>query len=98
MFLAEPAEYDGGELIVQDSYGEHRAKLPAGDLVLYPSSSLHRVSEVTRGVRIASFLWLQSMVRDEGERTILFLLDTNIQQIIAEKGDANSMAIELTGI
>jgi PKHD-type hydroxylase len=98
LFLAEPDEYDGGELIVQDTYGEHRAKLPAGDLVLYPSTSLHRVTEVTRGVRVASFLWLQSMVRDEGERTILFQLDTNIQKLVAEKGNADSTVIELTAI
>jgi PKHD-type hydroxylase len=98
LFLAEPDEYDGGELIVEDTYGEHRAKFPAGDLVLYPSTSLHRVSEVTRGQRVASFLWLQSMVRDAGERTLLFQLDTNIQRLVAEKGNADPTVIELTAI
>jgi PKHD-type hydroxylase len=98
LFLAEPEEYDGGELIVEDTYGEHRAKLPAGDLILYPSTSLHRVTEVTRGVRVASFLWLQSMVRDEGERTILFQLDTNIQRLVADKGNADATVIQLTAI
>ncbi len=98
LFLAEPDEYDGGELIVEDTYGEHRAKLPAGDLILYPSTSLHRVTEVTRGSRVASFLWLQSMVRDEGERTILFQLDTNIQTLVAEKGNADPTVIQLTAI
>ena len=98
LFLAEPDEYGGGELIVEDTYGEHRAKLPAGDLVLYPSTSLHRVTEVTRGMRVASFLWLQSMVRDQGERTILFQLDTSIQQLVAEKGNADPTVIQLTAV
>ena len=98
LFLAEPDEYDGGELIVEDTYGTHSAKLPAGDLILYPSTSLHRVTEVTRGARVASFLWLQSMVRDDGERTILFQLDTNIQRLVAEKGNGDATVIELTAI
>ena len=68
LFLSEPGEYDGGELLVEDTYGVHSVKLPAGHLVLYPATSLHRVSPVTRGARIASFFWIQSMVRDDGER------------------------------
>ena len=98
LFLAEPDEYDGGELIVEDTYGEHCAKLPAGDLILYPSTSLHRVTEVKRGQRVASFLWLQSMVRDEGQRTILFQLDTSIQTLVAEKGNADPTVIQFTAI
>ncbi|HEX6956401.1 MAG TPA: Fe2+-dependent dioxygenase [Ferrovibrio sp.] len=98
LFLAEPEEYDGGELIVEDTYGEHRAKLPAGDMVLYPSTSLHRVTEVTRGARVASFFWLQSMVRDDGQRTLLFQLDTTIQQLAAEKGHKDAAVVQLTGI
>ncbi len=84
LFLAEPGEYEGGELLVEDTYGVHSVKLPAGHLVLYPSTSLHNVRPVTRGARIASFFWIQSMVRDDGERTLLFDLDTAIQQIAHE--------------
>ena len=80
LFLCEPDEYDGGELIVEDTYGVHSVKLPAGHMVLYPSTSLHNVQPVTRGARIASFFWIQSMVRDDGERTLLFDLDTAIQR------------------
>jgi PKHD-type hydroxylase len=75
VFLSEPDEYDGGELVVEDSYGSHSIKLPAGHAVLYPASSLHRVNEVTRGKRIASFFWIQSMVRDDAHRRLLFDLD-----------------------
>lgn len=98
LFLAGPDEYDGGELIVEDTYGEHRAKLPAGHMVLYPSTSLHRVTPVTRGTRVASFFWLQSMVRDDGERTLLFQLDANIQQLAAERGHRDPVVVQLTGI
>jgi PKHD-type hydroxylase len=84
LFLAEPTEYDGGELMVEDTYGVHSVKLPAGDLVLYPSTSLHNVRPVTRGARIASFFWIQSMVRDDGERTLLFDLDSAIQRVAGE--------------
>ncbi|WP_341676909.1 Fe2+-dependent dioxygenase [Niveibacterium sp. SC-1] len=87
LFLAEPEEYDGGELIVQDTYGEHEVKLPAGDLILYPSSSLHQVMPVTRGARLASFFWLQSMVRDDWQRTMLFELDTQIQKLRDQLGE-----------
>ena len=81
LFLAEPQEYDGGELIVEDTYGVHPVKLPAGHMVLYPASSLHRVQPVTRGARLASFFWIQSMVRDDAARTVLFDLDTSIQRL-----------------
>ncbi|WP_298726589.1 Fe2+-dependent dioxygenase [uncultured Ferrovibrio sp.] len=98
LFLAEPEEYDGGELIVEDTYGEHSVKLPAGDMVLYPSTSLHRVAPVTRGARVASFFWLQSMVRDDGQRTLLFQLDSSIQQLAAEKSHKDPVVVQLTGI
>ena len=81
LFLSQPDEYDGGELVVEDTYGAHSVKLPAGDLVLYPSSSLHRVTPVTRGARVASFFWIQSLVRDDGERSVLFDLDLAIQRL-----------------
>ncbi len=98
LFLAEPEEYDGGELIVQDTYGEHGVKLPAGDMVLYPASSLHRVTPVTRGARVASFFWLQSMVRGDAERLMLFQLDGSIQQLAAEKGHGDAVVVQLTGL
>src|SRR5262245_36090301 len=81
LFLSQPEEYDGGELAVEDTYGLHNVKLQAGNLILYPSSSLHRVKPVTRGERIASFFWVQSMVRDDGERALLFDLDMAIQRL-----------------
>lgn len=97
LFLAQPAEYDGGELMVEDTYGAHSVKLPAGDLVLYPSTSLHRVQPVTRGARIASFFWIQSMVRDDGERTLLFDLDLAIQRLGGDAPDHPTL-VQLTGI
>jgi PKHD-type hydroxylase len=97
LFLSAPDDYDGGELLVEDTYGVHSVKLPAGDLVLYPSTSLHQVRPVTRGARIASFFWIQSMVRDDGERTLLFDLDAAIQQIGAATPDHPS-AVQLTGV
>jgi PKHD-type hydroxylase len=81
LFLNDPADYDGGELVIEDLFGVHRVKLPAGDLILYPASSLHRVTNVTRGARLASFFWIQSMVKDDAERTLLFDLDMAIQQV-----------------
>jgi PKHD-type hydroxylase len=84
LFLADPSEYDGGELMVEDTYGVHSVKLPAGHLVLYPSTSLHNVRPVSRGARIASFFWIQSMVRDDAERTLLFDLDCAIQRVATE--------------
>jgi PKHD-type hydroxylase len=87
LFLADPADYEGGELLVEDTYGTHAVKLPAGDMVLYPSTSLHKVTPVTRGARLASFFWIQSMVRDDGQRTLLFDLDTAIQRLNATSAD-----------
>jgi PKHD-type hydroxylase len=97
LFLAEPHEYDGGELIVEDTYGAHAVKLPAGDLVLYPSSSLHRVQPVTKGARLASFFWVQSLVRDDAARTVLFDLDTAIQGLAANASDHPSV-VQLTAV
>ncbi len=97
LFLARPEEYDGGELLVEDTYGVHGVKLPAGDLILYPASSLHRVNPVTRGTRLASFFWVQSMVRDDGERALLFDLDTSVQRLIQDAPDHPS-AVQLTNV
>jgi PKHD-type hydroxylase len=96
LFLNEPEEYEGGELVISDTYGEHAVKLPAGDLILYPSSSLHRVTPVTRGERLASFFWVQSMVRDEGRRLLLFEMDSAIETL--RTTGANEQAVlRLTG-
>jgi len=97
LFFAGPDEYDGGELIVEDTYGIHSVKLPAGHMVIYPASSLHHVKPVTRGARIASFFWMQSMVRDDSERTLLFDLDTAIQQVSQTSSDP-STGVRLTGV
>lgn len=96
LFLAEPDEYDGGELVIEDTYGTHAVKLAAGHMVLYPASSLHKVTPVTRGMRVASFFWIQSMVRDDGERRLLFDLDTAIQRIGADVPDHPAL-VQLTG-
>ncbi|MGH9141614.1 MAG: Fe2+-dependent dioxygenase [Vicinamibacterales bacterium] len=97
LFLSSPDEYDGGELQIEDTYGLHSVKLPAGDLVLYPSTSLHHVRPVTRGMRVASFFWIQSMVRDDGARTLLFDLDTAIQRVNLDT-PAHAAAVPLTGV
>jgi PKHD-type hydroxylase len=97
LFLNEPEDYDGGELIISDTYGEHEVKLPAGDLIVYPSSSLHRVAPVTRGARLASFFWVQSLVRDDGRRRMLFELDTSIQTLTRSGADAAAV-LQLTGL
>jgi PKHD-type hydroxylase len=97
LFLSSLDEYDGGELVVEDTYGVHSVKLPAGHMILYPSTSLHHVQPVTRGARIASFFWIQSMVRDDGERTLLFDLDLSIQNINRESRNGDA-AVRLTGI
>jgi PKHD-type hydroxylase len=97
LFFTPPEEYDGGELLVDDTYGLHNIKLPAGHLILYPSSSLHHVRPVTRGARIASFFWIQSMVRDDGKRTLLFDLDMAIQKLGSDQPD-NPSIVQLTGI
>jgi len=81
LFLAEPDEYDGGELVIEDTFGPRRVKLPAGDMVLYPGTSVHHVEPVTRGTRLASFFWIQSMVREDSQRTMLFELDNSIQAL-----------------
>lgn len=94
LFFSEPGEYDGGELVVQDTYGEHSVKLPAGSMVLYPSTSLHHVTPVTRGARVSSFFWLQSMVRSDERRALLLELDQSIQ--LLEPG--SDAAVRLTGV
>ena len=97
LFFSQPDEYDGGELMVEDTYGTHSVKLSAGHMILYPSTSLHHVRPVTRGARLASFFWIQSMVRDDAERTLLFDLDTGIQRM-AEEQAANQASVQLTGV
>ncbi|MEZ5366629.1 MAG: Fe2+-dependent dioxygenase [Bryobacterales bacterium] len=97
LFLSEPEEYDGGELYVEDVYGVHSVKLPAGSMVLYPSTSLHNVRPVTRGARVCSFFWIQSMIRDDAQRTLLFDLDVGIQRIAQDNPDHPS-AVQLTGV
>jgi PKHD-type hydroxylase len=96
LFLSEPEEYQGGELIVQDTYGSHEVKLPAGDLILYPSTSLHQVAPVTEGERVCSFFWTQSMVRDDWQRSMLYELDCNIQSLRQKVGDTEEL-LGLTG-
>lgn len=98
LFLSEPETYDGGELIIEEMYGSQSVKLPAGDLVLYPSKSLHRVTPVTRGARVSSFFWLQSLVRDDGARETLFQLDVATQRVAIDKGPTEQAVIELTGV
>jgi PKHD-type hydroxylase len=97
VFLSEPESYDGGELIVDDTYGEHEVKLSAGDAIVYPASSLHRVEPVTRGARVAAFFWIQSLVRDEAQRRTLLQLDTAIRQLTAGGADADAVK-QLTGV
>ena len=98
LFLSDPQDYDGGELVVEDLFGEQRVKLPAGHLVLYPASSLHRVEPVTRGARVAGFFWIQSMIRDDGDRRILFELDGAVQAVAADRGQGDSAVVRLTGV
>ncbi len=98
LFLSEPEDYDGGELIIEDLYGSHEIKLPAGHLVVYPASSLHMVTPVTRGTRVASFFWLQSMVRDAHARSLIFDLDTAIQALVGRLGRDDPETVKLTGI
>ncbi len=98
LFLSEPQDYDGGELIIEEMYGQQAVKLPAGDLVLYPSKSLHRVTPVTRGARVSSFMWIQSLVRDDADRETLFRLDVAIQRLGLEKGAGDPAVVELTGV
>ncbi|MEC3948605.1 Fe2+-dependent dioxygenase [Sphingobium sp. HWE2-09] len=98
VFLEEPDAYDGGELTIETQFGVQQVKLPAGHAVLYPSSSLHRVEPVTRGRRVASFFWLQSMVRDDGARQMLFDLDRSVQGVAAAMGQDHDEVIRLTGV
>lgn len=97
LFLTPPDQYDGGELLVEDTYGMHSVKLPAGQMVLYPATSLHRVTPVTRGARISSFFWIQSMIRTDGDRTLLYDLDTAIQRL-AKELPGNPIGVQLTGV
>jgi PKHD-type hydroxylase len=97
LFLSEPDDYDGGALIVEDTFGTHAVKLAAGDLVLYPGSSVHRVEPVTRGARIAAFFWIQSLVRSDAQRRTLFELDVAIQQLTQRIPDAPEL-VRLTGV
>ena len=97
LFLADPDGYDGGELVVSDTYGEHEVKLPAGDLIVYPSDSLHRVEPVTRGARLAAFFWVQSLVRDAQRRRLLLELDGGIQQLTASGAEREAL-LRLTGV
>lgn len=98
LFLSNPEDYDGGELVIEDRYGSHEIKLPAGDLVVYPASSLHLVTPVTRGTRVASFFWLQSMVRDAHARSLIFDLDIAIQALVERLGRDDPETVKLTGI
>lgn len=95
LFLSEPDEYEGGELIVEDTYGSHEVKLDAGDAILYPSTSLHRVEPVTQGARIAAFTWIQSMVKDDWQRSMLFNLDMTILKLRQQLGDCEEV-VQLT--
>jgi PKHD-type hydroxylase len=97
LFLSEPGEYDGGELLVEDAYGTQRVKLPAGHLILYPATSLHRVNPITRGARVASFFWIQSMVREDAQRTLLFDMDMAIIQLGKERPDHPAL-VSMVGV
>lgn len=97
LFFVDPDEYDGGELLIDDTFGVHSVKLPAGDLVLYPSTSLHRVTPVTRGARICSFFWIQSMIREDAQRALLFDLDMSIQRLRGEIGEHDALVAQ-TGV
>ncbi|WP_375397800.1 Fe2+-dependent dioxygenase [uncultured Sphingomonas sp.] len=98
VFLSDPDSYDGGELVIEDAFGERSVKLPAGHAVVYPASSLHRVAAVTRGARLGSFLWLQSMVRDDGARRILWELDQGVQGAAQALGQGDAAVVRLTGV
>lgn len=96
LFLADPESYDGGELVVRDSFGERTVKLPAGHMVLYPGTSVHKVNPVTRGVRLASFFWIESLIRDDAQRSVLFDMDVAIQRL-TQHGADNESLVQLTG-
>ncbi len=98
LFLTDPDEYDGGELEIEGSFGGARHKLPAGHMLLYPSTSLHRVSEVTRGERVSCFFWLQSLVADHAAREMLYELDQSVQTLSAERGKQDAEVLRLTAL
>ncbi|MBN8528952.1 MAG: Fe2+-dependent dioxygenase [Caulobacterales bacterium] len=98
LFLSEPDSYDGGELVIEGLYGPQTVKLPAGDAVLYPSKSLHEVTPVTRGARVACFTWIQSLIRDDADRELLFRLDVGVQRVAMEQGAGSAATVELTGV
>ena len=97
LFLSDPHEYDGGELVIEDTYGVQQVKLPAGHMVLYPGTSLHRVNPVTRGARLASFFWIQSMLREDSQRRLMFELDVSIRRLTRDLPEHPSL-VQLTGI
>jgi PKHD-type hydroxylase len=97
LFISRPEDYDGGELVVEDTYGSHSVKLPAGDMIVYPATSLHYVTPITRGARIASFFWTQSMIRDESKRSLLFDMDMAIIKLSRDHPDHASV-VELTSV
>jgi PKHD-type hydroxylase len=97
LFLTDPGEYDGGELVIEDTYGAHKVKLPAGHMVLYSAASRHHVTQVTRGIRWSSFFWIQSMIRDDAARSMLFELDSAIQALRRRHGDTDEV-VRLTGL
>ncbi|MGE0828661.1 MAG: Fe2+-dependent dioxygenase [Hyphomonadaceae bacterium] len=97
LFLSEPDEYEGGELAVEDTYGVHEVKLDAGDMILYPASSLHHVAAITKGARVSSFFWIQSMIREDARRTLLFNMDLAIQQLAQRVGQGDAQIVSLTG-
>lgn len=97
LFLSAPEEYDGGELVIEDTFGTQSVKLPAGHLVLYPGSSLHRVAPVTRGTRLASFFWMQSMLRDDGHRRLMFQMDVAIRRLTQDVPEHPAL-VQLTGV
>jgi len=97
LFLSDPETYDGGELVIEDTYGAHQVKLSAGDMILYPATSLHRVEPVTRGERLASFFWIESMVRNDGDRTLLLEFDVALRSLAERTGDDDPAIVSLTG-
>ena len=97
LFLADPESYEGGELVVEDTYGAHAVKLAAGDLILYPASSLHHVTPIDSGERVAAFFWVQSMIRDDSRRRLLFEMDVAVQSLVAELGQGHRAVVALTG-
>lgn len=97
LFLASPDDYDGGDLVVEDSFGPHRVKLPAGDMVLYPGTSVHRVEPITRGQRVGAYFWVQSMVRSDEQRRLLFDMDAHLMSLRSRFGESDPAVVGLTG-